>query len=59
MTKKEAVASFREVVLPIVVKTYGKNDKVAISEAWNDWTDVLCKNGEISSRQYETWTGPF
>lgn len=59
MTKREAVAIFRTTVLPAVVKQYGKNDRPAITEAWNNWTDALCKNREITLRQYETWTHPF
>jgi hypothetical protein len=59
MTKKEAVQIFRETVLPEVVKQYGRNDKPAIAEAWNNWTDALCKDGTITMRQYETWTHPF
>ena len=27
-------------------------------EAWNDWTDGLCKNGQITQRQYERWLMP-
>jgi hypothetical protein len=27
-------------------------------EAWNNWTDGLCKDGEISDWQYENWSQP-
>jgi len=59
MTKREAVALFRAEVLPEVVKRYSKDDKPAICEAWNDWTDGLCKDKQITARQYDTWTHPF
>ena len=59
MTKKEAVSIFRETIAPEIFKTYGRNDKPAIREAWNNWTDSLCKDGQITMRQYETWTHPF
>ena len=26
--------------------------------AWNDFTDCLCKSGEISDYQYSNWTQP-
>jgi hypothetical protein len=58
MTKREALSEFRAYVLPHVVATYGADDRVAISEAWNDWTDALCKEGRITLRQDETWVGP-
>jgi peptidoglycan hydrolase-like protein with peptidoglycan-binding domain len=59
MTKAEAVQEFKEEVLPYVVAQYGKDDRPAIREAWNDWTDMLQKDGRISMKQYETWVGPF
>lgn len=61
MTKREAVAEFRADVLPFVKARYeqdGKPDHIARSEAWNDWTDMLCKDRRITSHQYETWTHP-
>lgn len=59
MTKAEAVREFKEEVLPYVVAQYGKDDRPAIREAWNDWTDMLQKDGRISAKQYNTWVGPF
>lgn len=54
LTKKQAVEMFKEEVLPFVVKEYGNNDTTAKRTAWNDFTDMLCKNGEISEKQYDT-----
>ena len=28
-------------------------------ETWNNWTDGLCKDGLITSWQYENWDQPF
>lgn len=62
MTKKQALAMFRLEILPHVRETYeqdGKVDAVARREAWNNWTDSLCKGRQITSRQYDTWDNPF
>ena len=36
-----------------------KFDRVALREAWNNYTDSLCKDRLISSKQYNNWTNPF
>ena len=59
MTKAEAVAEFNSEIRPLVVAKYGPNDKPALREAWNDWTDGLCKARRITTKQYETWVHPF
>ena len=59
MTKKEALQEFRAYILPAVVAQYGKDDRPAISEAWCNFTDYLCKDGIITRHQDETWTNPF
>jgi hypothetical protein len=33
-------------------------DEPLRSEAWNNWTDSLCKNHQISDWQYENWSHP-
>lgn len=61
MTKREAEAYFRREILPEVRKTYerdGRRDLPARREAWNNYTDDLCKGCQITMRQYETWTHP-
>jgi ABC-type amino acid transport substrate-binding protein len=58
MTKVQALRRFRREVAPGVVARYGKRDKPACREAWNDWTDGLHKDGQITARQYDTWLGP-
>lgn len=57
MTKRQAIKLFqqylraREFYRPII----GPRDKCAEREAWNNYTDALCKNGIITARQYDTW----
>jgi hypothetical protein len=54
MTKREAKANFLAVSVP-----EGLNDKPAMRYAWGLYTDMLCKEGYITMKQYETWTCPF
>jgi hypothetical protein len=52
---------FREDILPLVVQTYeldGFRDGPARCETWCNWTDSLCKDGQISDWQYMNWTYP-
>ncbi len=61
MTKAQAVAEWRQYVLPAVKERYeqdGRPDYVARSEEWNNWTDSLCKDRRITMHQYETWSHP-
>ena len=61
MTWEQACVQFEAVILPCVVATYeqdGQIDECARSEAWNNWTDGLREDGEISDWQYENWTHP-
>ena len=61
MTKAQAVAEFKEYVMPAVRKAYeqdGRMDRVARREEWNNFTDGLCKDRSITMHQYETWTHP-
>ena len=61
MTRDEAITDFIATVLPAVVEEYeqdGVMDEPARSEAWNNFTDYLCKAGLISDWQYDNWTHP-
>lgn len=53
LTKVQALVLFRE------VDNSPKGDIVWKREAWNNFTDYLCKDGQISSQQYDNWTNPF
>lgn len=57
MTKVQAVANFKETHADFMKKN--KKDKIAIKTAWNDYTDSLMKNGDISENQNSNWSQPF
>lgn len=66
MTKREAFAEFTEMCPPEMFRagrrgTRGRVylDTVMRAEAWNNFTDALCKEGRITMKQYETWTHPW
>ena len=61
MKWKDACEAYEYNVLPYVRNEYeqdGLPDLPARREAWNNWTDSLCKNGDISDWQYENWGHP-
>ena len=60
LTKKDALREFKNVLNSDYVY-YAKirGDKVAMREFWNNFTDMLCKDGEITENQYNTWSNPF
>lgn len=63
MSKAQALAEFREFHLPEIRKIEQANgngvDEIMRREEWNNYTDMLCKDRRITSRQYETWSNPF
>ncbi len=61
ITWRVACDNFETGVLPFVTESHeqdGEPDWVARSEAWNNWTDGLREDGEISDWQYENWSHP-
>ena len=61
MTWDQAVNEFELFVLPTVIEHYEQDgiiDEPARREAWNNWTDGLCKDNQISDWQYANWTQP-
>lgn len=54
MTKQQALYIFRNDYQGVV-----KGDVICTRENWNNFTDKLCKDGEITERQYNNWTNPF
>ena len=61
LLREDAVTEFNEFILPLVREQHeqdGEPDTCARSEAWNNWTDSLCKDRRISDWQYENWTHP-
>lgn len=57
LTKKQALIIFRDLYKDFLKEN--RFDYVAKREAWNNWTDGLCKDGTITSWQYENWDQPF
>ena len=61
MTFDQASEIFRAEFLPGLIIAYeldGVRDNPARCEAWCNWTDSLCKDGQISDWQYMNWTYP-
>tara|TARA_B100001093_G_C26066167_1_gene692559 strand:+ start:203 stop:379 length:177 start_codon:yes stop_codon:yes gene_type:complete len=56
-TKKEVLKTFKELHKKWLKEK--RFDYPAKREAWNNWTDALCKDGTITSWQYDNWTQPF
>jgi hypothetical protein len=59
ITWTAACEMFEHEVLPSVIETYeqdGIEDWPARREGWNNWTDSLCKDNQISDWPYENWS---
>tara|TARA_Y100000034_G_scaffold125489_1_gene175100 strand:- start:602 stop:826 length:225 start_codon:yes stop_codon:yes gene_type:complete len=60
MLHATAVEYFENEIMPqirhIEADQSGGPDWPLRCETWNNWTDALCKNGEISDWQYENWS---
>ena len=57
----DACLYFHFEILPGIQELYeqdGVPDYVARCEEWNNWTDQLCVDGQISDWQYENWSQP-
>lgn len=54
-SEQELSERFDSEVLPSVIAEYGEDDEPAINEAFNNWTDALCKDGEIHDEQYDKY----
>lgn len=52
LTDTQVYDIFRTEIRPLVVEQYGEDDIIAINETFNNWTDALCKDGEITEEQY-------
>ncbi|AGH16143.1 hypothetical protein CPWG_00032 [Cyanophage MED4-117] len=59
MTKAEAVKNFRQLWKDHLKGSRLYYDTIAKREAFNDYTDTLCKQGLITLKQYENWGQPF
>lgn len=54
-SEDELSEQFDEVVAPSIIEQYGENDESAMNEAFNNWSDSLCKDGEIHPEQYSQY----
>lgn len=45
---KEAFEQWESEIKPAVIRQYGQDDVPALSESWNDYTDSLCKDGQLT-----------
>lgn len=54
MTKIEAEAIFFNTYLGLL----NPEDDPMLAEAWNNFTDDLCKGRKITDEQYHKWTHP-
>ena len=50
--RKQFVSLWRELVIEVPRL---KGDKIAKREDWANYIDGLCKDGEITLKQYENW----
>jgi len=61
-TRQQAIKEFKETYMPVIrqiEKTNGNGkDSIMRREEWNNFTDFLCKEGLITSKQYEEWETP-
>ena len=59
ITRDQAIEQFEEYILPAIEKKEQENgfrghkDLPMRREEWNNYTDALCRNDEISDWQYE------
>jgi len=60
VNKSKALSEWRGCYLPIVRgrETDGVPDYPARNVSWSYYTDGLCKAGEITLKQYESWSSP-
>lgn len=57
MTKAQVLHEWRRYILP-TLGDEARPDYPLRRESWNVFTDMLHKDGEITDRQYNTWTAP-
>lgn len=58
MKKAQATKLFEQVFFG--TDSFGlQEDRAAVQYAWQLFIDALCKNGEITQEQYNSWTFPW
>ena len=59
ISKQEAISNFREAWKEETKGSRFYYDTIAKREAFNNYTDSLCKEGKITLKQYESWGNLF
>ena len=59
MTKVEVVASFREMLKDSPTGTLLRGDRIEKREAFNNYVDMLIKDGLVTDYQAYNWSNPF
>jgi hypothetical protein len=54
-SEEELSERFDEEIAPLIIEQYGEDDEPAMNEGFNNWTDSLCKDGEIHEWQYNNY----
>ena len=54
-SEEELSILFDADVAPAIIAKYGADEQPAINEGFNDWTDALCKDGQIHPEQYNNY----
>ena len=60
-SEDELSEAFDEGILPGILAAHGQpgvefTDTIMIEQAFNDWTDGLCKKGQLHPEQYDNYT---
>jgi len=56
MTYRQAIKMFKETYADLYEN---EADYWTAHECLANFTDILCKNGDITQKQYDTWDTPF
>jgi hypothetical protein len=51
ITIAQAFEQWENEIKPAIAEQYGEDDATAMSESWNDYTDTLCKDGQLTDLQ--------
>lgn len=54
-SEEELSDRFDSEMLPLIIEQYSEDDTPAINEGFNNWTDSLCKDGELHDTQYSSY----
>ncbi len=53
--EEELSERFDADIAPQIIEQYGEDDEPAMNEAFNNWSDSLCKDGDIHPEQYNNY----